>query len=126
MWTYKQSTGSLINASGEVVGTGYSGRGAGLNNPEAQAIVNVGPIPRGAWLMTSYTAEGDAHGLGVIRLEPKPGNDMAGREGGFLIHGDLIGKVGLFLASEGCIIYGLAADREALWNSGDHALEVIA
>lgn len=124
MWTYKQSTGSLINNSGAVVGTGYSGNGAGLNNPASQAAVSVGPIPQGQWIMTEFVAEGDDCGLGVIHLDPAPGNDMAGRDGGFRIHGDDPSKPP-FSASDGCIVYGHAADRQAIWDGGDHLLEVI-
>jgi hypothetical protein len=47
---------------------------------------------------------------------------MFGRSG-FLMHGDNIRLPGT--ASEGCII--LPRDlREAIWNSADHTLEVIA
>jgi hypothetical protein len=34
------------NAAGAVIGNGYSGREAGLNNP---AMQDVGPIPVGTW-----------------------------------------------------------------------------
>jgi hypothetical protein len=46
-WTYSESTGALTNPTGVVAGTGYSGCGAGYNNPAAQGTDNVGPIPQG-------------------------------------------------------------------------------
>lgn len=45
MWTYKQSTGSLSDPSGKSWGFGFSGQGAGLNNPLYQNERNIGPIP---------------------------------------------------------------------------------
>jgi hypothetical protein len=44
-WTYKQSTGELDH-NGAAIGAGYSGHGAGLNNPAMQNVHDVGPIPR--------------------------------------------------------------------------------
>ena len=47
-WIYQQSTGYLaLNTI--FVGTGYSGNGAGLNNPGAQDQHNVGPLPQGMY-----------------------------------------------------------------------------
>jgi hypothetical protein len=48
---------------------------------------------------------------------------MFGRSG-FRIHGD--NASANHTASDGCIIAGHAADRTAIWNSGDHVLEVVA
>ena len=53
-WEYSQSTGQVIyveNQTGQrtVVANGYSGNGQGLNNPNMQNQVDVGPIPRGTY-----------------------------------------------------------------------------
>ncbi|MDR8732084.1 hypothetical protein FEQ05_01558 [Burkholderia pseudomultivorans] len=44
-WQYSQSIGQLTHGTGAVVGRGYSGRGAGQNNPQMQNPVGMGPIP---------------------------------------------------------------------------------
>jgi len=100
---------------------GYSGKGNGKNNPAMESVVRVGPIPCGAWKMTALTEGMTPHGPYVIHLEPCAGNTMAGRQGGFLIHGDKRTDPGN--ASEGCIIMPRAI-REAVWASGDRALTV--
>ena len=119
MWIWRQEQGDLLDPSGKIVSVGYSGA-VGFQSPLDQDIHNKGPIPQG-----HYTIEApentDTHGPYVLALTPGIDNDMFGRSG-FLIHGDKIGAPGT--ASEGCII--LPRDvREAIWQSGDHELEVI-
>jgi hypothetical protein len=120
-WTYSQATGEL-QQDGEHVATGYSGTGAGKNNPVMQNVPNVGPIPRGNWTITGPPADTRDHGPCVLRLEPTPETDTRGRSG-FLIHGDSKAQPGT--ASHGCIILPRAV-REQLWQSGDRDLEVLA
>ena len=43
-WQYSQRTGQLIR-NDQVAGTGYSGRGAGRNNPNLEQARNIGPVP---------------------------------------------------------------------------------
>lgn len=77
---------------------GYSGRGRGRNNPDLQAVVATGPIPRGEYRVgLPYTHP--TKGPVVFRLTPSEQNDMFGRSG-FLIHGDNARGD----ASHGCII----------------------
>ncbi|MPW09303.1 hypothetical protein GCT19_27215 [Paraburkholderia sp. CNPSo 3155] len=45
-WTHSQSSGTL-SRDGSLVARGYSGHGAGKNNPVMQAVRSVGPIPEG-------------------------------------------------------------------------------
>jgi hypothetical protein len=52
---------------------------------------------------------------------PDPGTETFGR-GEFRIHGDSIAHPGT--ASHGCIILPRAV-RDAIWRSGDRALEVV-
>lgn len=121
MWTYQQTTGELVNASGEVIATGYSGRGRGKNNPVIQAVVNVGPIPRGTYTIQP-PQDTASHGPYVLWLEPDPSNIMDGRSG-FGIHGDSKARPGD--ASNGCIVLSHST-RAAIWASGDRTLAVTA
>jgi hypothetical protein len=117
---YEQSTGKM-KRNGTLVGLGYSGNGAGKNNALAQDIPNVGPIPQGIYAIGApYNSV--KHGPFALPLAPDAANLMFGRSG-FLCHGDSIESPGC--ASEGCIIMPKAT-REAMWNSGDRELEVIA
>jgi hypothetical protein len=120
-WTYQQSTGHMLNDLGELIGVGYSGRYPdGKNLPSMQNIPDVGPLPRG-----SYTIEPPVdtktHGPYVLWLVPNPENQMFGRSA-FGIHGDSVVHPGT--ASEGCIIQSRDV-REAIWDSGDHLLQVV-
>jgi hypothetical protein len=120
MWTWDQSAGVLSRA-GAIVSRGYSGRGRGLNNPEMQALWNMGPIPAGRWRFAGIAP--DAHtGPYSILIVPEPGTDTKGRSG-FRCHGDNARLDRS--ASHGCIILPHAV-RQAIWASGDRALEVVA
>jgi hypothetical protein len=119
MWTYSQSTGELVDALGEVIGSGYSGLGADKNKPAYEAVKGEGPIPQGLWHIG--TAQ-DHPGLGpvVMALTPDETTDPLGRSG-FFIHGDSISDPGN--ASHGCIV--LAHDiRIAVSLSPDKLLNV--
>ena len=121
-WSYSQSQGILAR-NGQTILTGcYSGHGEGLNNPAAQDQIGVGPLPQGLYAMVCL--EDSPHtGMATIVLGPSSGNVMYGRSA-FRIHGDN-GK-GDQSASDGCIIAGHASDRKAIWDTGDHSLEVTA
>lgn len=121
MWTYKQSTGQLFQ-NGQLEAIGYSGHGEGRNNPSAQTIPFVGPIPCGVWEISGPPRDTPTHGPYVLTLTSMAGVDTFGRSG-FLIHGDSIPAPGT--ASEGCIVLPRPI-RESIWLSGDRALEVIA
>jgi hypothetical protein len=120
MWTYQQSTGNMLDASGNLVCTGYSGAPAGKNDPTKQCLQNVGPIPRGAYTIGA-PQNTVTHGPYVLPLTPDPANNMCGRTG-FLIHGDSIQNPGT--ASQGCIILNLTC-RQQIWTSGDPGLQVV-
>jgi hypothetical protein len=116
-WTYSQSSGKLTR-DGKLIAIGYSGAGAGRNNPAEQAVRNVGPIPQGRY---AIGAEFDApvQGPCTMRLSPE-GHDALGRDG-FLIHGDNSAHD----ASTGCIILPFESRRK-IAASGDRELEVVA
>lgn len=85
---YSQSLGLFSIVLGKSVahiGKGYAGRGPGLNNPDRDAVVGQGPIPRGFWKI-----EQERHPRFVepaFRLTPCEGTVTHGRSG-FWIHGD--------------------------------------
>jgi hypothetical protein len=122
MWTYKQSTGQLFDKDFTLAGTGYSGHAEGVNNPALQSHRGIGPIPRGIFVIGAPFDSPD-HGEYCLRLTPHPENEMFDRSG-FLMHGDKKSMPGMFAASLGCVIQARAT-REKVWNSGDHAIEVI-
>lgn len=123
-WEYSQSTGALyyIDECGNrsYIGAGYSGHGAGLNNPNMQDVRNTGPIPQGNW---TIGRQHDSTTLGphVMALSAQPGTDTFGRSG-FYIHGD--NSRGDQSASHGCIILPRNI-RDRIANSGDDELVVV-
>ena len=116
-WTYRQSSGAL-SLDGELIATGYSGTGAGRNNPAEQAVRDVGPIPRGRYRI-GPEFEAPVQGPCSMRLSAE-GHDALGRNG-FMIHGDNAAHD----ASTGCIVLPPEA-RERIAASEDRDLEVIA
>ena len=121
MQRYSQSSGKWTNAGGAVLGTGYSGIGAGLNNSAMQHVQGQGPIPQG--LYTIEPPKDDAQtGPHSMPLAPDPANQMFGRSA-FLIHGDTAAMD--HVASHGCIILGPGI-RRAIWTEGDPRLTVTA
>jgi Protein of unknown function (DUF2778) len=118
-WTYAQKSGDLQH-DGESIATGYSGIGAGKNNPALQDVPNVGPIPQGDWMIAGPPVNTADHGPYVLKLNPVDGTETFGRSG-FLMHGDSKEHPGS--ASHGCIILPRAV-REQVWISGDRELEV--
>jgi hypothetical protein len=120
-WTYSQKTGAL-QQDGQPVAAGYSGFGAGKNNPEMQNVPNVGPIPRGDWTIVGPPIDTPEHGPCVLRLQPCATTATFGRSG-FLMHGDSKESPGC--ASHGCVIMPRNV-REQVWQSGDRELEVVA
>lgn len=120
-WTYAQKSGQL-QQDGKPVATGYSGAGAGKNNPAMQNVHNVGPIPQGDWTIAGPPADTSDHGPYVLKLNPAASTETFGRSG-FLMHGDSKEHPGC--ASHGCVILPRAV-REQVWTSGDRELEVLA
>lgn len=125
MWTYKITDGTMTHDDpqhGRTCFSGYSGAGhtlaEGRNNPDMQDAIAKGPLPVGSY--TIGVPHTSAHtGPYTMDLTPNPGNDMHGRSL-FRIHGNNAAND----ASEGCIILPPDA-RRAVWESGDHALDVI-
>jgi hypothetical protein len=118
-WIYAQDSGWLVHNGAKLVQC-YSGNGSGKNNPDAQAIRDIGPIPCGLYTI-GEPQEGTPHGPFAMPLTPDPSNEMFGRSG-FWVHGDSLLDPGH--ASEGCIIEP-NVDRKIVWASGDYLLEVV-
>ena len=120
MLIYHQKTGELVTDAGFRIGTGYSGHGVGVNNPDLQEVHNVGPLPRGVYNIKS-PIDTEKHGPFALPLEPHQENVMFGRSE-FLIHGDSINHPGQ--ASTGCIIVARSL-RERINNLQDRRLVVL-
>lgn len=119
LWRYFQSTGKLFKDN-SFIGIGYSGTGMGLNNPKAQSVHNIGPIPIGLWKIGPWV--NNKHlGPCVAFLEPSKNTNTFDRSG-FFIHGD--NKLMNHSASEGCIILSRAL-REQIKDSGITQIEIV-
>ena len=119
-WTYSQSTGEL-DRDGARVGAGYSGHGAGLNNPVMQNVADVGPIPQGEWTIGPPRNPPDHLGPLALPLTHVSGDEF-GRSA-FFIHGDNAQLN--HSASDGCIIL-VRELRQEIVDSGDSDLQVVA
>lgn len=124
MWTWDQSAGAL-SRNGKVVAKGYSGKGAGKNNPAMETVRATGPIPAGRWKIVGPPYDSKSVGPYALKVFADDGklDDTHARtgRGAFRIHGD--NKTGT--ASEGCIILPRNI-RQMIWESGDRDLEVVA
>lgn len=110
------------NKTGErtYIGTGYSGRGKGLNNPKLQNKQNVGPIPVGTYnIGAAYTH--DTLGPITMNLDPREGTNTFDRDK-FRIHGD--NSKGNKSASHGCIVLPRKI-RQQIANCADNELKVV-
>jgi hypothetical protein len=87
-----------FNWQSDVLGVGYSGHQAILNNPTFQSEHDTGCLPAGRYTITSTD---DEKGPLTHHLTPDPANVMFGRSG-FLIHGDTSSTD--HTASDGCIV----------------------
>lgn len=121
MWQYKISCGELwrLDDRPHLEATGYSGAPGFKNNSAAITRIGEGPIPPGMYTIGA-PHDTDTHGPYVLPLTPDATNKMYGRDS-FLLHGDSVHAPGT--ASKGCVCIPRSA-REAVWNSGDHRLQV--
>ena len=119
-WQYSQTTGQLLDPDGKLVAIGYSGHGNGLNDPDLQHVMDIGPLPRGAYDF-GQPFDSPNHGPYTLPLLPHDDTQTFGRSE-FKVHGDEIDRPGQHLASLGCVILPRFA-RIAMWNSTDHVLE---
>jgi hypothetical protein len=125
MWTWRASSGCMVDAAGVIQGVGYAGGACGKNpegknNPVLQRIYDVGPLPQGKYKI-ACPVNTVTHGPCVLWLTPDPANEMYGRAD-FGIHGDSVVSPGD--ASDGCIVLPRSV-REMIASSGDDSLEVV-
>lgn len=97
MFRYVQGSGDFETAAGEVLTTGYSGKGAFKNDISAEHVRGWGPIPRGLYRV--HRAFVSEH-MGPVCLPLEPWHHDALGRSGFYIHGDTRDHD----ASRGCII----------------------
>lgn len=124
-WQYSQSTGQLTYVNNQTgattsVGTGYSGYGAGLNNPNMQHVPYTGPIPQGAYNIGPAYNHANL-GPVTMNLDPSAGTNTFGRNA-FRIHGD--NPCGCQSASQGCIVFPRNI-RHQMSGNGDRELRVV-
>lgn len=100
--TYSQSTGNLFNEAGDFVALGWAGNGDGKNNPEMEAVHNVGPLPKGKYVVGPWEARHGGLGPMVARLIQIEGETF-GRDG-FYIHGAALDPEKYGQESKGCIV----------------------
>ncbi|WP_151637051.1 tlde1 domain-containing protein [Noviherbaspirillum aerium] len=118
VWQYSQRSGQLRRKN-ETWARGYSGKGAGKNNPGMEQVRNIGPIPRGHYRI-GRPYQSESKGPHVMNLEPM-GHIAHGRTL-FRIHGD--SRLNPGTASEGCIILPRHI-RQQISASGDIDLVVV-
>lgn len=117
---YEQKTGRFTSDTGSLFDIGYSGNGAGKNNPEMQHVKNVGVIPKGSYTI-GLPYDSPKTGPFTLALTPFKSNEMFGRDA-FQIHGD--DRMNPGNASHGCIILPRKI-REQINNCTDKKLYVV-
>lgn len=123
MYTYSSRAGTLTR-DGTLLGTGFSGRDAGYNNPDLEAEHDVGPIPRGVWTIGAPITHPELGSL-AMPLAPQSGVNPFGRTG-FYMHGWSVDPAKKLESSHGCICMarpvrvGIAASL-----TEDNQLEVV-
>lgn len=119
-WVYHSDSGELYAPDGVFEGKCYSGRGFGLDNPAAEKMAGVGPIPRGEYhIGLPQNPVGHLGPLAMPLLPTAATNDF-GRNG-FFMHGDNMSLD--HSASHGCIVAGRSI-REMVAVSTDRTLIV--
>lgn len=96
LYSYESATGTF-SCEGVAVCDGYSGWGAGRDNPDLESKRQVGPIPRGCYMI------GQPHfsqAVGPVAMHLTPIGHAAHGRSALMIHGDNSRRD----ASRGCII----------------------
>ena len=129
MLTFSQSTG-IMTRDGEQIAQGWAGNDSrpgvnpnhvhGYNNPDAQAIRCIGPLPQGLYKIAEWQ---DEHpGLGpIVAILQQVSGETFGRDD-FRIHG--ASSSDPLNSSEGCIVLP-HNDRVAVRATGETLVQVI-
>jgi hypothetical protein len=121
-YTFDRQAGAFTAPDGTLLcRDAYSGHGPGLDNPDMEAVSNVGPIPAGLWLVGDPMDPPDHLGPLAMPLTPAPGTDPKGRVDLF-IHGNNAAMN--HSASDGCVILPRNV-RAAVAGGADRELIVI-
>lgn len=120
MWSYDSANGNL-SQDDKFIGTGYSGLGAGLNNPDMENVEDIGPTPRGNYTIGEFFDDPGGKGPIVAHLIPAAETNTFHRSG-FMIHGD--NAAANHTASHGCIILAHIL-RQQISDSTDTALQIV-
>jgi len=99
---YSQSTGVLSKDDGTIIAAGWSGRGAGKNNPDMENVSNTGPLPKGIYNVGAWEKTHGHLGPIVASLTQTQG-DAFGRSA-FYIHGPAMDPKTYGQESMGCIV----------------------
>jgi len=132
-WFYVQSTGELLHLDANgfadyFVNGGYSGYGAGVNNPAMQDVQaqqrgdDAGPIPQGSYVIGPLYNNVGSTGPNTMNLDFPPGTTKYIRDL-FRIHGDNNAKN--HTASDGCIVEKDPQVRKRIARSKDTCLRVV-
>jgi len=121
-WVFVQRTGKLYGPSGTLAAIGYAGNGVDKDNPDAQFIMDHGPLPVGGYAIGA-PVDGTRLGPCALPLTPDADNDMGGRSD-FWIHDDSIAHPGD--ASDGCLVVIGESIRRTIAASPVQHLEVVA
>jgi hypothetical protein len=119
VWIYVIATGELwrrrLDGTSNLVGAGYAGHGAGVNNPALIPERKIGPLPPG-WYEIGPAYHHPRLGALTFNLTPDPHTEMFGRDL-FRIHGD--NKLRNRSGSYGCIVQDRPA-RNILHSQRKH------
>lgn len=121
--TYSQPSGTFTYHSDTLgfprdasIGTGWSGRGLGKNEPSLQSWKDHGPIPQGDWTIQPPVTHPRLGEL-AIPLRPREGTDLFGRDNQFYIHGPSRNPSNFGQESHGCPILNQKG-RQFISDSG--------
>lgn len=98
---FSQTTGNMTDDDGALISKGWSGNGAGKNNPLMQAVHNVGPLPQGKYHLSGWFSH-PRLGPMVARLTQFEGETFGRND--FFIHGASKNLDKHGQESQGCIV----------------------
>lgn len=129
-WKFVIKKGLIYDPTGKCVwDKAYAGGNEGknpegVNNPLMCSVHNIGPLPPGIYYFDQLVMQHPKLGPYVILLRPDAKTVLFGRSD-FRCHGDRTDPKLVHAASEGCIIVPRFI-REAMWQSEDHQILVVA
>jgi hypothetical protein len=125
-WQFSQSTGQWshvddLTGVATPAGVGFSGQGAGYNNPDMEWAENIGPLPAGLYQIGPGH---DWHKMPYVMDLTPVLSFQFGRPGGFKIHGPFKDPAKRPLSSQGCPM-AEKDQRKQINDSKDRCLWVV-